>query len=229
MLDPLFGSGAFDEALEVAAAITDRSEDDVTAVVNAVAARARILSLRGQASEVAGSLEWLESTARGTGAPEYAVIGLTAAAFARAALGQNAAAAALLAEVLATPGARAIQYYGVYLPTMVRTALGLGDRPLAERLVDGYVSPHPFAALAAVTVSAALNEARGDQQSGGRRLRRGRRTLAAVRGRPRAGVRAARTGPLPGGIRATDRSDAGTETGPGDLRNARSRTGHRRD
>ena len=46
---------------------------------------------------------------------------------------------------------------------MVRTALGLGDRQLAERVVDGYLSPHPFAALAAVTVSAALDEARGDQ------------------------------------------------------------------
>ena len=53
---------------------------------------------------------------------------------------QNAAAAALLAEVLATPGARAIQYYGICLPTMVRTALGLGDRRLAERVVDGYES-----------------------------------------------------------------------------------------
>ena len=84
---------------------------------------------------------------------------------ARAALGQDAAAAALLAEVLATPGARAIQYYGICLPTMVRTALGLGDRRLAERVVDGYVSPHPFAALAAITVSAALGEARGDQQA----------------------------------------------------------------
>src|SRR6185312_4054247 len=81
MLDPLFGHGDFDEALEVAAAIMNRSETDMTATVNAV-------------------------------------IGLTAAAVARAALGQNAAAAALLAEVLATPGARAIQYYGICLPTM---------------------------------------------------------------------------------------------------------------
>ena len=48
---------------------------------------------------------------------------------------------------------------------MVRTALGLGDRRLAERLVDGYESPYPFAAHSAVTVSAALAEARGDQQA----------------------------------------------------------------
>ena len=165
-LDPLFGHGAFDEALEVAAGIVERYENaDITAQVNARAAQGRILTLRGQAPQVAGSLDWLESTARGAGAPEYAVIGLAAAALARAALGENEAATALLAEVLATPGAREIQYYGIYEPTMVRTALGLGDRALAERLADGYESPLPFAAHSGVTVSAALAEARGDHQA----------------------------------------------------------------
>jgi class 3 adenylate cyclase/tetratricopeptide (TPR) repeat protein len=166
-LDPLFGSGAFDEALDVAAAIADRSENaDVTAQVNAGAARARILSLRGQASQVRDSLNWLESTARGAGAPEYAVIGLAAAALARAALEQHEAAATLLAEILATPGAGEIQYYGIYMPMMVRTALELGDRALAERLADGCESNnYPFAAHAGVAVGAALAEARGDHQA----------------------------------------------------------------
>ena len=164
-LDPLFGNGAFDEALDVAAAIADRSANaDVTAQVNAGAARARILSLRGQASQVRDSLSWLESTARGAGAPEYAVIGLAAAALARAALQQNEAAATLLAEILATPGAGEIQYYGIYMPMMVRTALELGDRALAERLADGCESNYPFAAHAGVAVGAALAEARGDHR-----------------------------------------------------------------
>jgi class 3 adenylate cyclase/tetratricopeptide (TPR) repeat protein len=165
-LDPLCGSGAFDEALELAAAMADRSENaDVTVQVCAGAARARILSLRGQASQIGGSLDWLESTARGAGAPEYVVIGLAAAALARAALGQNEAAAALLAEVLATPGAREIQYYGINVPTMVRTAIGLGEGPLAEHLADACVSSYPFAVHAGVTVSAALAECRGDHQT----------------------------------------------------------------
>ena len=99
------------------------------------------------------------------GAPEYAVIGFAAAALARAALEQNEAAATLLAEILATPGAREIQYYGIYLPMMVRTALELGDQALAERLADGCESHYPFAAHAGVTVSAALAEARGDHQA----------------------------------------------------------------
>ena len=162
-LDPLYGHGAWDEALDVAAGIEDRRENaDVTALVNARAARARILVLRGQVAEVAESLEWLESTSREAGAPDYAVIGLVSAALARAALGQDKASATLLGELLAFPGAREIQYYAVYLPTMVRTALGIGDRDLAERLVAGYASDYPITAHALATVNAALAEARGD-------------------------------------------------------------------
>jgi class 3 adenylate cyclase/tetratricopeptide (TPR) repeat protein len=165
-LDPLYGHGEFDETLEVAARIAGHTENvDVTALLNARAAQARILSLRGRAQLAAGSLDWLESTARGAGAPEYAVIGLVSAALARAALGQDEAAAALLAEVVSTPGARQIQYYAVYLPTMVRIALGIGDLQLAERLVEGYESRYPYTVHALVTVNAALAEAHGDHQA----------------------------------------------------------------
>ncbi len=163
MLDPLYGHGAFDQALEVAEGIEDRSETaDVTALVNAHAARARIHALRGEVAQVAGSLDWLESTAREAGAPDYAVIGLASAALARAALGQSEAAATILAELPTIPGAREIQYYAVYLPTMVRTALEIGDRDLAERLAAGYDSRYPMTAHALATVNAALAEARGD-------------------------------------------------------------------
>ena len=216
-LDPLFGNGAFDEALDVAAAIADRSENaDVTAQVNAGAARARILSLRGQASQVRDSLNWLESTARGAGAPEYAVIGLAAAALARAALEQNEAAATLLAEILATPGAREIQYYGIYMPMMVRTALELGDRALAERLADGCESNHyPFAAHAGVAVERRPCRGARRPPSRRRRLRPGGGTLGTVRRRPRARVRPPRPGPLPDCARATDRSHACAASKPG--------------
>ena len=162
-LDPLFGHGAFDEALDVAAAIVnDSGHLDITAQVNARAAQARVFSLRGEVAHVAGSLDWLESTAAGAGAPDYAVIGLAAAALARAALGENGAAATLLATILATPGGRVTQYYAIHLPSMVRTALGIGDQPLAERLVDACEARHPLGAHALVTVGAALAEARDD-------------------------------------------------------------------
>ena len=57
------------------------------------------------------------------------------------------------------------QYYAIYLPTMVRTALGIGDRQLAERLVEAGEHHHPVGAHAGVTVSAALAESRGDHQA----------------------------------------------------------------
>jgi class 3 adenylate cyclase/tetratricopeptide (TPR) repeat protein len=164
-LDPLYGHGAFDEALDVAAGIEDRPGNvDVTALVNARAARARVLALRGEVAQVADSLEWLESTSREAGAPDYAVIGLVSAALARAALGQDLASATLLAELLTFPGAREVGYYAIYLPTMVRTALEVGDRNLAGRLVAEYDSRLPIGVHALATVNAALSEANGDFQ-----------------------------------------------------------------
>jgi class 3 adenylate cyclase/tetratricopeptide (TPR) repeat protein len=167
-IEPLTDRGKLDEALEVAAALADRHEAsevvlwDLTTVR---AAQARILALRGQAERVAGSLEWIESTVRGTGDPQLVVRGLGSAAVARAALGHDDAAAALLAEMEATPGSYEIIYYPAFLPRLVRTALGIGDRELAERLVAGLERLSPYAAHSLVAANAALAEARGDLQA----------------------------------------------------------------
>ena len=112
-----------------------------------------------RAAQVAGSLDWLESTSRGTGAVDHAILSLEASALARAGLGQNDRAAALLAEIEATPGARdTSDYAGGLLPAMVRTALGIGDRELAERLADGVEPRYPYAEHALVAANAALAE-----------------------------------------------------------------------
>ena len=167
-IEPLTDRGKLDEALEVAAALADRHEAsevmlwDLTTVR---AAQARILALRGQAERVAGSLEWIESTVRGTGDPQLVVRGLGSAAVARAALGHDDAAAALLAEMEATPGAYEIIYYPAFLPRLVRTALGIGDRELAERLVAGLERLSPYAEHSLVAANAALAEGRGDLQA----------------------------------------------------------------
>ena len=165
-LDPLVDRGELDEGLEVAAGLADRLENEAVLDLAAVgAAQARILALRGQDAQVAGSLAWLESTSRAAGSPDYAVTGLGSSAFARAGLGQEDRAAALLADVEATPGARENLNYVAYLPAMVRTALGIGDPELAERL-DGGVEPrYPYAEHALVAANAALAEGRGDPQA----------------------------------------------------------------
>ncbi len=165
-LDPLVDSGELDEALEVAAGMAERLEnEDVVALAVGRATQARILALRGQARQVVGSLDWLESTSRGEGSASYAVIGLGASAIARTAIGQDDRAAALLAELEATPDAREALYYAALLPAMMRTALGLGDRELAERLADGFESRYPYAEHSLVAANAALSEARGDLQA----------------------------------------------------------------
>jgi len=165
-LDLLADSGELDEALEVAAEIAGRPEnEDVLALATVRAAQARILVLRGQAAQVTGSLDWLESTSRETEDAEFAVLGLGSSALARAGLGEDERAAALLAELEATPGAREAQYYAALLSALVRSALALGHRELAECFADGVEPRSPYAEHALVAASAALAEARGDLQA----------------------------------------------------------------
>ena len=165
MLDPLIETGALDEALEIAAGLVDGLEtsEDVWSLASVRAAQARILALRGQAG---GSLEWLESTTLGTGDAELAVRVLGSSAVARAALGQDERAAALLAELEATPDAREMELHLAFLvPAMVRIALATGDRALAERLVGGLEPRYPVVEHALVAANAALTEDCGDLQA----------------------------------------------------------------
>ncbi len=107
---------------------------------------------------------------RELGGAEDFVVGLGSAAPARAALGLERAAAALLTELESFPGARMSSYYALLLPTMMRVALGIGAPDLAGRLVASYETRYPYAehALVAANVvaaNAALTEARGNLQA----------------------------------------------------------------
>jgi hypothetical protein len=166
-LDPLVDTGELDEALEVADDIVERLEasGEAWTLIEVHAAQAWILALRGQAGQTAESLDWLESTSRGSGNAQDAVFGLGSSALARAGLGQDDQATALLGDVQAIPRARENPYYAAFLPVMVRTALGIGDRELAGRLVDGLEPRYPRAEHALVAANAALAEARGDFQA----------------------------------------------------------------
>jgi hypothetical protein len=163
-LDALVGAGRFDEALEVAAEMVPRLEasGDMWDLIGLRAARARVCAVRGQGDRVAEDLDWLEPAARGTGETQLVVAGLGSAALVRHGLGQDAAAVALLAEVEAHPGARDVADYSMQLPAMVRAALGIGGRAIAERLVGGLEPRTPYAGHALVAANAALTEANGD-------------------------------------------------------------------
>ena len=165
-LDQLVDTGELDEALTLAAELAERFEasGDVVGLDLVRSNQVEILDLRGRASEIADRLDWLEASVREMGSVDVAV-SLAAVASARLALGQGSAAAALLTALEAYPNSRVSGNYPAVLPTMVRTALGIGDRDLAERLVAGFDPPHPYAEHALVAANAALTEARGDLQA----------------------------------------------------------------
>jgi ATP/maltotriose-dependent transcriptional regulator MalT len=165
-LDPLFARGELDEAFEVAAGLAAALEGtEVLTFAITRAAQARISALRGQAADIAESLDGLEATVRAAEAPEYLVMGLASSAVARAVLRQDNEAAALLTELATATNARHNMYYAAYLPTLVRTAVAVGRDDLAQRLTADYHARTPDAQHALVTATATLAEARGDHQT----------------------------------------------------------------
>jgi hypothetical protein len=82
--------------------------------------RIGILTLRGHAAQAVQSLDWLAIASSRLTDLERIIQFQTTAAAARAALGQHAAAAALLSEIDTTPDSRESPYYAACLPTMVR-------------------------------------------------------------------------------------------------------------
>ena len=167
MLDPLVDSGELGEALELANDLTGRLDEneDVLDLLEVRATQGRILALQGVASMPASSLDWIESTSRGSQGADCVVKGLASSAFVHAGVGQGERAASLLTEVEAYPGARDNSSYPALLPVMVRTALGLGETVLAERFLSHYEARYPYAEHAIVVADAAITEARGDLQS----------------------------------------------------------------
>jgi class 3 adenylate cyclase/tetratricopeptide (TPR) repeat protein len=162
-LDALVDTGGHDEVLEVVADMAERLEasGNVVDLAGVRANQARIVALRGQGGQMA-VLEWLESAARRSEDPHLVVCSLGSSALARAVLGQDEATAALLTEIEGYPRARETGYYPALLPAMVRTALGIGEPALAERLMSGVEPRTPYAERALVAANASLSEARGD-------------------------------------------------------------------
>jgi len=163
-IDALFQTGEHEEALALADELVPRLEaaGDVYHLVWVRSEQARIFTLRGRAHEVADWLEWLEPTARAAPDSQTVLYGLGSAALVRAALEQREAAVALLAEVESHSGLRDTSYYPLLLPSMVRTALDIGDAELAQRLVIGVEPRDPYAEHARIAANAALAEARED-------------------------------------------------------------------
>ncbi|MET0937960.1 MAG: AAA family ATPase [Gaiellaceae bacterium] len=165
-VDVLVSTGEHGQALELAGELAAELESsgnlrDFTWVQ---ALQAQILTLRGQAAEVAETLDWLEVKPR-VASLDNVVHVMAVAAGARTALGQPEQAAALLTEIETTPGSRENANYPAYLPAMVRTALAIGHPEIAQRLVAGAKPRSTYHEHALAAANAALAEAQGELAS----------------------------------------------------------------
>jgi len=167
MLIPLVEAGESEQALTLAAGLASTLEarGNVADLADVRATQTWILTLRGQASRVAETLDWLEATSRKAGHMGMLVMDLGAAAVARAALGQADQASALLSEIDTTQRSRAAFGYVLLLPRLVRTALVADDRHLAQRLATGIEALTPYHEHALGSTAAALSEANGDHRT----------------------------------------------------------------
>ncbi len=98
----------------------------------------------GDHARVDETAEWVEVASRQTGAPEDLIVGLSACAIARGAIGQSEAAQALTAELVAAR-AGTIYLFAPRLPGVVRAVAGGGDVDLVARVIDSAIHPSPYA------------------------------------------------------------------------------------
>jgi hypothetical protein len=136
--------------------------EDVLFVVYLRAIQARIAAQRGDAASVSEGLEWLETTSRNIGQADYTLPCLATSALVRTELGDDRAAAALLAEIESDASTYESANYPAFLPAMVRAALATSDPELAQRLVAGVEPRTPYHEHALAAANATLAEAKGD-------------------------------------------------------------------
>jgi class 3 adenylate cyclase/tetratricopeptide (TPR) repeat protein len=160
----LYDRGEHDEVLGACAALAPHVEasNDVLTLLAIRALETSVETLRGELELARESVDWLERNSRRPEDPGTAVAGLVLAAQVRAQVGQRGAAAALLNEVEAYPGAR--QNLIERLPSAVRVSVAIGEPAIAERLLTGYEARWPYAQHALVAANAILAEARGDTE-----------------------------------------------------------------
>ena len=207
LLDALDQTGEHEQALDLASELATASEasGNLADLISARAVQARILTLRGRASQIANTLDSLETTSREARNIDLLIVGGEAAASTRVALAQPDHAAALLAEIAATPGSRENGNYSALLPALVRSALTTNHYQLAHQLTIG-VQPHwPYHEHALATATAALSEANDNLDAAADGYADAAQGVANLRCRARAGVRPPRPGPLPRRARPADR------------------------
>jgi len=159
-IDALYDLGRWDELLERARDTSARAEDgqDMFALVYIQTAVADVNSSRGEYEEAARLRGWWTRTAEELGQAQVVIPAYGVAAAVSLAIGEPREAIEVLRRIEARPSIKGAWNFAAYLPEMVRTALGAGDRQLAGWLAE-IEAKTPYAENASLDVQARLAEA----------------------------------------------------------------------
>jgi class 3 adenylate cyclase/tetratricopeptide (TPR) repeat protein len=159
--------GSWDEVVDAARALIETLEATGAQVslFDSRMALARVLALRGLVHEALPLAEWALGAASRSMSPDRQARALTVAALVRFAAGKRQPAGEVLAQLAETPHGRDIPLFGAFLSEAVRTALGIGDRALAERLANGFQASYPYEEHALCAARAMVAEAKGETET----------------------------------------------------------------
>ncbi|MGZ4407505.1 MAG: hypothetical protein ACXVY6_01780, partial [Gaiellaceae bacterium] len=155
--------GRSDEALERIArcAVTLEAHGLTHPLIEPRAVELALRLARGEQG-LGDEAEWLIETGRKAGSVDALSTAFASAAAALAGGEAQQEAAALLSELEQTPGTTGTVYYARHLPAMIRTALGIGDIGLAERLAGRLEAHYPVDEHGLCAARAEVAEALGD-------------------------------------------------------------------
>jgi tetratricopeptide (TPR) repeat protein len=164
MLPALLGAGELDELLASARALEERAEaaGDELDLIEIRSVMAIALTYRGEAGDAERFLDRLVAAVRRTGRHDLIAASFGAVAVVRAALGAAREAVAMLAEVETSPALAETTELSPTLPAIIRAAVTVGRRDIAQRVVARLAPVSPYSQHALAAVRAALAEANGD-------------------------------------------------------------------
>jgi class 3 adenylate cyclase/tetratricopeptide (TPR) repeat protein len=156
--------GTFDEALSALRRPTQAFESAgrVNGLIRCQALNAVVLAYRGRAAEALAMIDQAVGTASTATAIEGLIFALQIGALVHAATGDGPGARGLLTRLADNRHATDTATYSVFLPDAVRTAVRVGDLPLAERLMNALLMALPDQQHARVSASAITAEAHGE-------------------------------------------------------------------
>ena len=165
LVEDLLWAGEWEEAAgEIEGLLPDLEEtEDLRDLLYVRASQLLLLAWRGDYSAAEALLDWVEEKGAQTEDPRAFVSCLLGAATVRLGLGDSARVVELLGRCSEKPSAAGGSDLVVRMPQAMRTALAVGERSLAESLLDGIEPDYPLGEHALIAARALLDEHAGRQ------------------------------------------------------------------